>query len=249
MRVYIDWSYKLQPKQNHTWIASDLNSSDVVITVNNVNSHQNKKCVNWLYEPISIIRRAYENAAHTNNTVATHSTDVKFKKQITIPPCFPSWIAEGDTAIHNKNKLISMIASKKQMCDGHSFRQQVAEKNKTMLDLFGFGRPNELINKIDGLRDYMFSVAMENVVSDVYYTEKLLDCFLTGTIPIYWGTNKITKIFDENGIIFLNNNGEMPNITEELYYSKIESVKRNFDIAKKVNYTSSDGIQFIVDQL
>ena len=38
----------------------------------------------------------------------------------------------------------------------------------------------------------MFSVCIENDVYDTYFTEKILDCFATGTIPIYKGTkNKL----------------------------------------------------------
>ena len=35
-------------------------------------------------------------------------------------------------------------------------------------------------NKADTLVPYMFSVAIENSKLEAYFTEKLLDCFLTG---------------------------------------------------------------------
>ena len=38
-----------------------------------------------------------------------------------------------------------------------------------------------------------------------YFNEKIIDCFFSGTIPIYWGTKNISKYFDENGIIFFPN--------------------------------------------
>jgi len=248
MKVFIDWNYKINPKSNHTWVCSDLNSCDIAISVNSI-KHYNKKYVNWLYEPESIISNAYSTGFRSNNHIATHRTQSLFSNQIVIPPCFPSWVEEADRQIYSKNKLISMIASVKNMCSGHSFRQKVAEINKNKLDLFGFGRPNQLSSKIDGLKNYMFSVAMENSVYDTYYTEKLLDCFLTGTIPIYWGTSKILDIFDPDGIIFLNDDGSVPIISEDLYQSKIQAIKNNFEIAKKINYTSSDAIQFIVSKI
>ena len=42
-------------------------------------------------------------------------------------------------------------------------------------------------NKLAGLKDYMFTIVIENVVDDCWFTEKLMDSLLTGTIPIYWG--------------------------------------------------------------
>ena len=63
-----------------------------------------------------------------------------------------------------------------------------------------------------------------------------MDCFVTGTIPIYWGTNSISKYFDERGIIFLDDSFNINDITEELYHSKLEYVKTNFDIAVREEY-------------
>lgn len=249
MKIFIDWNYKLEPKSHHTWTPCDnINSCDLIVSINAVKNY-NKKFVNWLYEPESIIGNAYAIASNSQNTIITHRTQKLFKNQIIIPPCFPSWIDETDRKIYTKTKLISMIASTKIMCQGHNFRQNVADKNKNNLNLYGFGRSNALNKKIDGLKDYMFSVAMENSIYDTYYTEKILDCFLTGTIPIYWGTSKIVDIFDKDGILFLNSDGSLPEISETIYHSKINAIKNNFEIANKLNYTSSDAIQFIVDKI
>ena len=42
-------------------------------------------------------------------------------------------------------------------------------------------------NKIDFLSEYKFSIAMENSNGDGYVSEKIVDSFLSGTIPIYYG--------------------------------------------------------------
>jgi hypothetical protein len=249
MKVYIDWYYDIDPSPSNTWSRTKtIQDCDVVVSINN-NKYYNKKTINWLYEPESIISSAYKNCSNSNNYIATHRVDLSFNNKITIPPCFPSWIDECDRKIYNKTKLVSMIASKKNICSGHSIRQQVADTNENNLNLYGFGRKNQLDKKIEGLKDYMFSVAMENSIADIYYTEKLLDCFLTGTIPVYWGSKKINDIFDKNGIIFLNEDMSIPTLTEEIYISKLESIKNNFELANKYNYKASDGIQFITEQI
>ena len=51
------------------------------------------------------------------------------------------------------------------------------------------------------LFDAMFSLAVENVAQDDYFTEKLLDCFLTRTVPIYWGCPNAAAYFDPEGIV------------------------------------------------
>jgi len=42
--------------------------------------------------------------------------------------------------------------------------------------------PQVVVNKADTLVPYMFSLAIENSKLDGYFTEKLLDCFLTGVV-------------------------------------------------------------------
>ena len=73
------------------------------------------------------------------------------------------------------------------------------------------------------------SVGIENAVYDTYFTEKLTDCFACGTIPIFYGCRGVTKYFNEDGIIFLDDNFDLSTLTEDLYYSKIEAVKDNFE--------------------
>ena len=153
------------------------------------------------------------------------SLNEKFKRV----PAMGSWIKEPK--IHKKSKLISMIVSNKQWSPQQTFRFKFAQDNKDKIDLFGRGI-NEIPQKEDGLVDYMFSVCSENDTFDTYFTEKILDCFATGTIPIYLGTKKITNFFDENGILFLEDI-DLNDINEELYYSKIDSVKNNFNLVQQ----------------
>ena len=77
----------------------------------------------------------------------------------------------------------------------------------------------------------MFSIAIENAVYDTYFTEKLTDCFATGTIPIFYGSRGVTEYFNEDGIIFLDDDFDISSLTEDLYYSKMEAIKDNLERA------------------
>jgi hypothetical protein len=141
-----------------------------------------------------------------------------------------TWIK--DKQVHPKTKLVSMITSAKTMCEGHITRLKWADKLKDDIDMYG-GYWRGITNKEEGLVDYMFSVAIENGVYDGLFSEKVLDCFATGTIPIYLGSKKITDFFNKDGIIFLEEDFDIRSINEELYYSKIEAVKENFEKVKQ----------------
>jgi hypothetical protein len=104
--------------------------------------------------------------------------------------------------------------------------------NKDKIDVYGRGI-NEIPNKEIGLKDYRFSFAVENDTYDTYFTEKILDCFATGTIPIYMGTKKVNEYFNEDGIIFFDGTFDLSLLTEELYHSKMNAIKDNYDRVQK----------------
>jgi hypothetical protein len=74
------------------------------------------------------------------------------------------------------------------------------------------------------LFDSMFHIAIENCSIKNYFSEKLLDCFQSRTIPIYWGCINIEDFFDIDGIFVTHNleeiinicNGLTPNIYDDL---------------------------------
>ena len=46
-------------------------------------------------------------------------------------------------------------------------------------------------DKLEVLSDYRFSICFENMVLRGYVTEKIVDCFVAGTIPLYYGAPDI----------------------------------------------------------
>ena len=142
------------------------------------------------------------------------------------------WIWNENRAIHPKTKLVSMIASNKGWLRGHRKRLEWVEKLKDKVDLYGTGRPHQLKDKEDGIKDYMFSVAIENDTSDTYFTEKLTDNFVMGTVPVYYGSRKVVeKYFDPKGVIFLEDDPDLQTLTKERYEDMMPHIQKNFDLA------------------
>jgi hypothetical protein len=67
-------------------------------------------------------------------------------------------------------------------------------------DLFGFGF-QPLTDKWDGLASYRYSLAVENFSNQLYWSEKLSDCFLAWTMPIYYGCSRITEYFPAEALV------------------------------------------------
>lgn len=55
--------------------------------------------------------------------------------------------------------------------------------------------------KVDFLSKYKFNIAFENESKPGYTTEKIVEAFLAGTVPIYWGNPLIAEEFNPESFI------------------------------------------------
>lgn len=101
-------------------------------------------------------------------------------------------------------------------------------------------------------RNSMFHVAVENSKHQNYFTDKIIDCFCTKTLPIYWGAPNIGDFYDKRGIITFENEDELINIinnlTPEDYYSRLEYINNNYNLAIE-NSDFFKRIEIFLDEL
>ena len=64
----------------------------------------------------------------------------------------------------------------------------------------------------------------------------------TGTVPIYYGSPSIVEKFNPEGIIMLDENFNIDDLSADLYHSKMEAIKDNFDRVQ--NHVGSDDILY-----
>lgn len=107
-----------------------------------------------------------------------------------------------------KKKTLSAVVSNSTQNEGHRKRFGLINKLKghfkDQLDWYAKGE-NYIENKWDGLIDYQYSIAVENSLLPYYITEKLMDCFLAYTMPIYLGAPNIGEFYPEGSFIDLKN--------------------------------------------
>ena len=89
-----------------------------------------------------------------------------------------------------------------------------------------------------------FGIVIENFSHRGYFSEKILDCFLMKTIPIYWGCSDIFEFFNPSGIIPFKNVDDLiylsNGLTPDYYNSHKEAIEDNYQIALQyVNYEQS----------
>jgi hypothetical protein len=108
-----------------------------------------------------------------------------------------------DEAILKKIDRLSWVTSNATHKEGHKLRMGLKDfliNNKFDFDLFGRGF-HPIDDKFDAIGPYKYSLAIENFSCNDYWTEKIADCFLSWTVPIYWGAKNITSYFPPGSMI------------------------------------------------
>lgn len=101
-----------------------------------------------------------------------------------------------------KTKFCCFIASNAGAVERNRFFQKLCNYQKVDSGgrvLNNIGGP--VADKIEFMRPYKFCIAYENSTYPGYVTEKIMDCFIAGCIPIYWGSDCIQKDFNPKRIL------------------------------------------------
>lgn len=202
-----------------------------------------------LFESQSIIPRVYAQVPgvmHKFKTVFTHSSRLlaEFENANWIPGG-GIWVGGsnggGAIALGPKSKNTSMLSSNKFRTRLHRKRLRLALRltdPQSGVDVF---RPKFLNGKgfqvFETLNDYRYSIVMENFIDDSYFTEKVLNCFATGTIPVYLGARNIGDFFDSAGIVTFTNSRDLrtqvlPRLGAKHYQLAQTAIKTNFELAQ-----------------
>lgn len=222
----------------------------------------------FLLEPIDIMNlnnaaiEGYNEGSYT--FLLTHNEDLI--KKIPTAHLFEfgtTWIKNYN--FPTKNYDISTLVGGKLMAPGHYLRQKVWFKESriknipTKFFLSGNmgGIENYNNNPILGsdktpLFDSQFHICIENTKRNNWFTEKLIDCLQTKTIPVYWGCPNIGNWFNLDGFLIVDNLEDIINICntidENTYKNKIVAVEENFEKSKKFA-TISDRLILKIQEL
>lgn len=145
-----------------------------------------------------------------------------------------------------KEFSVSTVCGHKTITENHRLRQRLWYKQdkinipkKFFLSRLG-GVENFNDNPILGehkevLFDSMYHICIENVSKENFFTEKLIDCLLCKTIPVYIGCPNIGDYFDLDGFIIVNSFSEAiekcNQLTSEFYDSRREVIEKNRNLA------------------
>jgi Mor family transcriptional regulator len=203
----------------------------------------------WLVEPPAIFPNPYNWIKDNHKKykyVLTYSQELlSLGENFLFYPFGNTLLNESDFNLYQQEKkhLVSMVISHKDWTEGHKLRHKLKSSLNNNVDLLGSGVDGRYTPKIESCKNYMFQIVVENSKYDYYFTEKIMDCFLTGVIPIYWGTSKVNELFDSNGIINFDSEKDLMQIIdsldEKLYEEKRQSILNNFELSKEYTYSEN----------
>ena len=61
---------------------------------------------------------------------------------------------------------------------------------------------------LDFLSQYKFIICFENTKKGTYITEKLVNPYLAGIVPVYWGSEYVRSIFNIDSMLYVENDSE-----------------------------------------
>ena len=106
-----------------------------------------------------------------------------------------------------KTKMISVVASDLTQLPGHKNRFAFVNKLighfKERIDVFGRGF-NPIDDKWNALAPYKYSIAVENNKHKGYFTEKITECYIAHTIPVYYGAPDINDYFISESLLSID---------------------------------------------
>lgn len=177
---------------------------------------------------------------HDENVLKTCSNAIEFSFGT-------SWVE--NESIPEKKFSVSHIVGHKLITNGHILRHKIwykQDKIKIAKNFFlskyntgieNFVNAPILNDSKQPLFTSQFHICIENVRKKYFFTEKIVDCMLMKSIPIYWGCTNIGDYFNQDGIIVCNSLEEIIEKTNQLtpdtYNSMIEVVEQNYDFAIK----------------
>jgi len=144
---------------------------------------------------------------------------------------------------YNKEFKISHLRGNLLKSYGHQMRWDILDRKNEIkiptkfFDVYGdrYDIKDAKKGKEEVFGDSMFGIAIENFSHRGYFTEKILDCFLLKTIPIYNGCSNIGDFFNKEGIIEFGNVDDFiyisNQLTEEFYISKKHIIEENYQLA------------------
>jgi len=126
---------------------------------------------------------------------------------------------------------------------------------KKLLPLFKILNPQPCEDKINAIKNYKFALCFENASYKGGISEKIIDCFIAGVIPVYLGAFDIEKFIPTDSFVDVRQFQSWEDLFNKLNsIGKIEASQiinngRNYLLSKEGQLHSYDGFASFIENL
>ena len=152
----------------------------------------------WMYKGLDQYAAIYSPVQSADNVILSHGYLGWYLQQ--------NFAALSSLQVPEKKSVISCISSNLSLLKGHRLRLnfiKTLQAQIPQIDFFGRGN-NFIDDKLNALLPYRYSIAIENTSAPYYFTDKINDCFLAYTVPLYYGCKNMGRYFPAKSFIQIN---------------------------------------------
>lgn len=224
----------------------DFDDLNVSISIDNLSYDKDADYrILFLAEPIAIAptinEGALRNANHFDKIYTFTRAILDKYKTAELFEWGSSWLDFKDLKLNKKNH-ITFVTSSKSQAPGHELRLAIFEALARVdlvngMEIYQHQSPPFHSRRNDFFETAKFHIAVENSQQENYFTEKVIDCFASKTIPIYYGCPNLGDWFNMDGVITFSDIKELESIfnriDEDYYDRRMKAIEENYEIAKK----------------
>lgn len=203
-----DYTFSDDAEECDYLVILDYPKEDFSVKVNKDN------IIHLCIEPPNEVSK-YRHYANKNVSLIFNTVDIKKNNFLT--HCALPWHVNKDFDFLSSLKVESLkkedkivwVTSNQRSSKIHNVRMDFLDKvNALQLPFVGlYGRGiNPIDDKWDVMNTSKYAIAFENYKNDYYWTEKIMDCYLSYSMPIYFGCNLIDNFFPKDSYIQLDPN-------------------------------------------
>jgi hypothetical protein len=246
VRIVKDWPYPetffgQTPKENGVWgkikfTEEPVDACDYLIVLQrppytiSVNCPEGNAWLITQEPPVDYFRFLTRSFRYFDRVYSFYN-DVRHPSLKSMQPVLPWHLLKSYTFLtslglndlSNKNDDLVWITSNKTGFPGQKARmrfRQYLQRSKIRHEIYGRGfKP--IHDKFDGIFPCKYALAIENYSVNNYWTEKIADCWLSWSLPFYWGAGNLESFFPPGS--FIRVDIEKPDQVIEIIHQAIQN--------------------------
>lgn len=112
-------------------------------------------------------------------------------------------VSNGQYADSRREDFFHLLSKYKKVNSGGRFLNNI-------------GIPSGVTDKLEFQRKHKFALALENTSHPGYTTEKIIDAFAAGCVPIYWGDPLVDRVFNPKAFINVGKYSSFEDAVQEI---------------------------------